>query len=63
MNTLLDYDEIIVLSAGELVEQGNPQRLLRESPNGPFTQLVRGEQAAVEGEDAQEDLDIIRELA
>ena len=49
LNTLLDYDQILVLSKGELVEIGNPQDLLRNT-EGPFSQLLRGEQSEVQAE-------------
>lgn len=55
LNTLLDYDEILVLSHGELVEQGHPHELMKR-PNGPFSLLLKGEKA--EHPDADWDADV-----
>jgi ABC-type multidrug transport system fused ATPase/permease subunit len=41
LNTLLDYDEIIVLSRGRIVEQGSPGELMSR-PQGAFSMLLSG---------------------
>lgn len=49
LNTLLDYDDIIVLSKGKVVEQGAPGQLLTNK-NSTFSYMVRGELAADDAE-------------
>lgn len=41
LNTLLDFDQVIVLSHGEVVEVGNPQ-ILKERSSSAFSQLLHG---------------------
>ncbi len=33
MNTVIDYDKILVLEAGKIVEYGSPEELLRKEPS------------------------------
>ena len=37
---LVDYDQIVVLEQGKLVEIGAPGELLEKVPAGPFARLV-----------------------
>ena len=39
MNTIADYDRVIVVDKGEIAEQGEPLELLKGA--GLFTQLVK----------------------
>lgn len=41
LNTLLDFNQVIVLSQGEVVEVGNP-RDLKEKTASAFSQLLHG---------------------
>ena len=38
--TIIDYDQIVVLEQGKLVEIGAPGELLEKVPAGPFARLV-----------------------
>ncbi|XP_054166166.1 ATP-binding cassette sub-family C member 4-like [Oppia nitens] len=40
LNTIIDSDKVLVLDAGQVVEYGAPHKLLEESPDGLFAQLV-----------------------
>nr|XP_033342250.1 multidrug resistance-associated protein 4-like [Megalopta genalis] len=40
LNTIIDCDRIIVMDAGHIVEFGCPHELLRDNPNGVFSQMV-----------------------
>lgn len=42
LHTLKDFDQIVVLANGQVIEDGRPQDLLA-NPNGPFSLLYRGE--------------------
>jgi ABC-type multidrug transport system fused ATPase/permease subunit len=39
LNTIMDYDAVLVLDQGRCIEFGSPKRLL-ENPNGTFTAFV-----------------------
>lgn len=41
LNTLLDFDQVIVLSDGEVIETGKPQDLMRKNDSA-FSQLLHG---------------------
>lgn len=41
LNTLLDFDQVIVLSHGEVVEIGKPRELMKR-PETAFSQLLHG---------------------
>mmetsp|Transcript_53819 Transcript_53819/g.45206 ORF Transcript_53819/g.45206 Transcript_53819/m.45206 type:complete len:535 (-) Transcript_53819:235-1839(-) len=43
LNTIMDYDKVMVLGAGKLLEYDSPQALL-ENPNSEFSQLVANTQ-------------------
>jgi ABC-type multidrug transport system fused ATPase/permease subunit len=57
LNTLLDYDQVVVLSKGEIVEQGSPRDLLRNS-EGAFSQLLRGEQSGEQYQAGADDIGV-----
>ena len=40
LNTIMDFDEVLVMSAGTAAEIGNPAALLAKSPPGHFAMLV-----------------------
>ncbi|XP_031835583.1 ATP-binding cassette sub-family C member 4-like isoform X1 [Nomia melanderi] len=40
LNTIIDCDRIIVMDAGRIAEFGCPHELLRDKPNGIFSQMV-----------------------
>jgi ABC-type multidrug transport system fused ATPase/permease subunit len=41
LNTILDYDMVVVMKSGEIVEKGDPQEL-RKIPNGYFSSMLLG---------------------
>ena len=43
--TIIDYDSILVLDKGHVIEAGNPASLL-DNPDGPLSLLVDGTGAA-----------------
>ncbi|KAJ7913387.1 P-loop containing nucleoside triphosphate hydrolase protein [Mycena leptocephala] len=48
ISTVRDYDRILVLDNGHVVENGSPSELLN-IPGGMFRRLLRGEESEVEG--------------
>jgi ABC-type transport system involved in cytochrome bd biosynthesis fused ATPase/permease subunit len=40
LNTIMDFDEVLVMSEGAAAEMGPPAELLAKAPPGPFAQLV-----------------------
>lgn len=63
LNTLLDFDQVIVLSHGQVIETGKPQDLMKR-PESAFGQLLHGSSGtdvgAVTGE--EDSSSIIAEL-
>lgn len=45
LNTLLDFDQVIVLSHGEVIETGKPSELAKR-PQSAFSQLLHGSGAS-----------------
>ena len=48
LNTIMDYDQVLVMSDGKAIEFGPPEKLL-ENADGVFSELVRntGKESAV----------------
>jgi ABC-type multidrug transport system fused ATPase/permease subunit len=61
LNTLIDFDQVIVLSRGQVIETGNPRELMQK-PNGPFSSLLRGSDEALKEDVPDESGIIIAEL-
>ena len=40
LNTIMDFDEVLVMADGAAAEMGPPARLLAKEPPGPFAALV-----------------------
>ncbi|XP_012278420.1 probable multidrug resistance-associated protein lethal(2)03659 isoform X2 [Orussus abietinus] len=41
LDTIIDSDRVIVMDSGRMVEFGIPYELLRDNPNGPFSEMVQ----------------------
>lgn len=55
LSRLAPAQKIIVLSQGQLVEEGHPDEL-RKNTMGPFSQLLRGEQNSAAGQEQSDDI-------
>ena len=49
LGSIMDFDQVLVMSEGSLVEHGSPAELLA-IPGGYFRKLVKGEETALEVE-------------
>lgn len=49
IRTILDYDVVMVVDAGNIVELGRPEELLKIQ-GGHFARLAKGDQEAVHGD-------------
>lgn len=61
LNTLLDYDQVLVLSEGRLLESGRPSDLLHNSDSA-FSKLYNGQAAEGTPDDGQAAPDIMEYL-
>ena len=61
LNTLLDFDQVIVLSHGEVIESGKPSELAKRTETA-FSQLLHGSGAHETGEIEDSSSSIIAEL-
>lgn len=61
LNTLLDFDQVIVLSHGEVVEVGKPRELMKR-PETAFNQLLHGSGPSADASVIDDSNSIIEQL-
>jgi ATP-binding cassette, subfamily B, bacterial len=59
LSTVMDFDRVVVLHEGRVVEDGPPRELLRRAPDGPFARAWRLQQQRAFSGGAEEEAEVI----